>query len=170
MALEDAAHIAAVIVEPMTGSAGVFASPQGYLQRLREITRANGILLIFDEVITGFGRLGKGSAAEYFGVQPDLVTTAKGLTSGVIPMGAVMARKHIHDTIVGSQADPKVIELFHGYTYSANPMACAAALATLETYCEEQLFERAAELAPYWRRSCTHSAMRPTSSTSAISG
>ena len=150
VALHDASTIAAVIVEPVAGSIGVYPPPKGYLERLRAITEKHGILLIFDEVITGFGRLGKGSAAEYFGVQPDLVTTAKGLTSGVIPMGAVMARKHIHDTIVGSQADPKVIELFHGYTYSANPMACAAALATLETYREEKLFEHAAELAPYW--------------------
>jgi beta-alanine--pyruvate transaminase len=150
VALHDASTIAAVIVEPVAGWIGVYPPPRGYLEQLRAITEKHGILLIFDEVITAFGRLGKGSAAEYFGIQPDLVTTAKGLTSGVIPMGAVMARKHIHDTIVGSQADPKVIELFHGYTYSANPMACAAALATLETYREENLFEHAAELAPYW--------------------
>ncbi len=150
VALHDASNIAAVIVEPVAGSIGVYPPPRGYLERLRAITEKHGILLIFDEVITAYGRLGKGSAAEYFGVQPDLVTTAKGLTSGVVPMGAVMARKHIHDTIVGSQADPKVIELFHGYTYSAHPLACAAALATLETYQEENLFERAGELAPYW--------------------
>ncbi len=150
IALHDASTIAAVIVEPVAGSIGVYPPPRGYLERLRAITEKHGIVLIFDEVITGYGRLGKASAAEYFGVQPDLVTTAKGLTSGVIPMGAVMARKHIHDTIVGSTADERTIELFHGYTYSAHPVACAAGLATLETYREEGLFERAAELAPYW--------------------
>ncbi len=150
VALHDASTIAAVIVEPVAGSIGVYPPPKGYLERLRAITEKYGILLIFDEVITGFGRLGKGSAAEYFGVQPDLVTTAKGLTSGVVPMGAVMASKTIYDTIVGGSADERAIELFHGYTYSAHPMACAAALATLETYREENLFARAAELAPRW--------------------
>ena len=150
VALHDASTIAAVIVEPVAGSIGVYPPPRGYLERLRAITEKHGILLIFDEVITAFGRLGKGSAAEYFGVQPDLVTAAKGLTSGVIPMGAVMARKRIYDTIVGGSADERTIELFHGYTYSAHPVACAAALATLETYREENLFERAAELAPHW--------------------
>ena len=124
----------------------------GYLERLREITAKHGILLIFDEVITAFGRLGTGSAAEYFGVLPDLVTTAKGLTSGTVPMGAVMVseadpRRHRPRRRGGAE---KAIELFHGYTYSAHPLACAAALATLETYKEERLFERAAELAPYW--------------------
>ncbi|MDF1584932.1 aspartate aminotransferase family protein [Marinimicrococcus flavescens] len=151
IALHDASTIAAVIVEPVAGSIGVYPPPQGYLERLREITEKHGILLIFDEVITAFGRLGKASASEYFGVQPDLVTTAKGLTSGTVPMGAVMARKHIHDAIVGgATSSPQTIELFHGYTYSAHPLACAAALATLEVYKEEGLFERAAELAPFW--------------------
>ena len=152
MALHDASTIAAVIVEPVAGSIGVYPPPVGYLQRLRAITEKHGILLIFDEVITAYGRLGTSSAAEYFGVIPDLVTTAKGLTSGTVPMGAVMARKHVHDAIVhGDGAGPeKAIELFHGYTYSAHPLACAAALATLETYREERLFERAKELAPYW--------------------
>ena len=150
VALHDASTIAAVIVEPVAGSIGVYPPPVGYLQRLRAITERHGILLIFDEVITAYGRLGTGSAAEYFGVQPDLVTTAKGLTSGTVPMGAVMARKHVHDAIVhGPGAGPeKAVELFHGYTYSAHPLACAAALATLETYREESLFERAKELAP----------------------
>ncbi|MEK0081906.1 aspartate aminotransferase family protein [Benzoatithermus flavus] len=152
IALHDASTIAAVIVEPVAGSIGVYPPPKGYLERLRAITEKHGILLIFDEVITAYGRLGASSAAEYFGVQPDLVTTAKGLTSGTVPMGAVMARKHVYDAIVnGEGAGPeKAIELFHGYTYSAHPLACAAALATLETYKEEGLFERAAELAPYW--------------------
>lgn len=152
VALHDASTIAAVIVEPVAGSIGVYPPPQGYLERLRAITEKHGILLIFDEVITAFGRLGKGSAAEYFGVIPDMVTTAKGLTSGTVPMGAVVVRKPIYDAIVhGEGAGPeKAIELFHGYTYSAHPLACAAALATLETYKEERLFERAAELAPYW--------------------
>ena len=150
VALHDASNIAAVIIEPVAGSIGVYPPPRGYLEKIREITKKHGILLIFDEVITAYGRLGKGSAAEYFGVEPDLVTTAKGLTSGVIPMGAVMASKEIYDTIIGSQADERLIELFHGYTYSAHPVACAAALATLETYKEEGLFERAASLAPVW--------------------
>jgi len=152
VALHDASTIAAVIVEPVAGSIGVYPPPVGYLQRLREITRKHGILLIFDEVITAFGRLGTGSAAECFDVIPDIATTAKGLTSGTVPMGAVMVRKPVHDAIVHGAAagGEKAIELFHGYTYSAHPLACAAALATLETYKEEGLFERAAELAPYW--------------------
>jgi beta-alanine--pyruvate transaminase len=152
VALHDASTIAAVIVEPVAGSIGVYPPPVGYLERLRAITEKHGILLIFDEVITAYGRLGASSAAEYFGVLPDLVTTAKGLTSGTVPMGAVMARKHVHDAIVhGTGAGPeKAIELFHGYTYSAHPLACAAALATLETYREENLFERAKDLAPHW--------------------
>jgi beta-alanine--pyruvate transaminase len=152
VALHDASNIAAVIVEPVAGSIGVYPPPVGYLRRPRAITEKHGILLIFDEVITAYGRLGTSSAAEYFGVIPDLVTTAKGLTSGTVPMGAVMARKHVHDAIVhGAGAGPeKAIELFHGYTYSAHPLACAAALATLETYREERLFERSQELAPHW--------------------
>lgn len=151
IALHDASNIAAVIVEPVAGSIGVYPPPKGYLDRIREITKRHGILLIFDEVITAYGRLGKGSAAEYFGVEPDLLTSAKGLTSGVIPMGAVMASKEIYDTIVGSQADEKLVELFHGYTYSAHPVACAAALATLNVYRDEVLFDRVTELAPYWQ-------------------
>jgi beta-alanine--pyruvate transaminase len=152
VALHDASTVAAVIVEPVAGSIGVYPPPVGYLERLRAITEKHGILLIFDEVITAYGRLGASSAAEYFGVLPDLVTTAKGLTSGTVPMGSVMARKHVHDAIVhGTGAGPeKAIELFHGYTYSAHPLACAAALATLETYREENLFERAKDLAPHW--------------------
>lgn len=153
VALHDASNIAAVIVEPVAGSTGVYPPPVGYLERLREITAKHGILLIFDEVITGFGRLGKGSACEYFGVVPDLVTCAKGLTAATVPMGAVMARKHIYDAIVnGSTAPEKTIELFHGYTYSAHPMACAAALAVLDVYEEEQLFQNAAALAPHWEQ------------------
>ena len=150
VALHDASTIAAVIVEPVAGSIGVYPPPVGYLERLRAITEKHGILLIFDEVITAYGRLGKGSAAEYFGVQPDIVTTAKGLTSATVPMGAVMVRKGIYDTFMRTAGGEKAIELFHGYTYSAHPLACAAGLATLETYKEEGLFERAADLAPYW--------------------
>lgn len=150
VALHDASNIAAVIVEPVAGSVGVYPPPKGYLERLRAITERHGILLIFDEVITAFGRLGKGSASEYFGILPDLVTTAKGLTSGYVPMGAVMVRKPIHDAIMAATAAEKAIELFHGYTYSAHPLACAASLATLETYQEEGLFERAAALAPHF--------------------
>lgn len=148
-ALHDPSTIAAVIVEPFAGSAGVLLPPKGYLQRIREICDRHGILLIFDEVITGFGRLGTPFAVDYFGVQPDLVTTAKGLTNGAIPMGAVFARGDIHDMFMDTAAEG-AIELFHGYTYSAHPLACAAAHAALDTYQEEGLFQRAADLAPYW--------------------
>jgi len=140
--------IAACIVEPMAGSTGVLMPPKGYLERLREICTKHGILLIFDEVITGFGRLGSSFAAERFGVMPDLITCAKGLTNGVIPMGAVLATAEIHDAFM--QGPEHLIELFHGYTYSGNPIASAAGLATLDTYREDGLFQRAADLAPYW--------------------
>ncbi len=148
VALHGPETIAAVIVEPMAGSTGVLMPPKGYLEKLRAICTKHGILLIFDEVITGFGRLGSPFAADHFGVMPDMITCAKGLTNGVIPMGAVLATKEIHDAFM--QGPEHVIELFHGYTYSGNPIASAAGLATLETYREEGLFERAAELAPYW--------------------
>jgi beta-alanine--pyruvate transaminase len=150
VALHDASTIAAVIVEPVAGSTGVLAPPVGYLERLREITKKHGILLIFDEVITAYGRLGKSSAVEYFGVQPDMITTAKGLTSATIPMGAVMVSKEIHDTFMDNGGSEKAIELFHGYTYSAHPIACAAALATLDVYRDEGVFENAASLESYW--------------------
>jgi beta-alanine--pyruvate transaminase len=149
VALHDASTIAAVIVEPMAGSTGVLVPPKGYLQRLREICDKYGILLIFDEVITGFGRLGAPFATNLFGVVPDLVCLAKGITSGAVPMGAVVVRKGIYETMMAA-APQDTIELFHGYTYSGHPLACAASLATLELYEEEQLFERAAELAPYF--------------------
>ncbi len=148
VALHGAETIAAVIVEPMAGSTGVLLPPKGYLERLREICTRHGIVLIFDEVITGFGRLGASFAAEHFDVQPDIITTAKGLTNGVIPMGAVLTTPQIHDAFM--QGPEHMIELFHGYTYSGNPIASAAGLATLETYREDGLFERAASLAPYW--------------------
>ena len=141
--------IAAVIVEPVAGSTGVLIPPVGYLERLREICDAHGILLIFDEVITGFGRLGAPFAADYFGVVPDLMTVAKGITNGNVPMGGVFGRHGIYDSVVN--AAPAGIEFFHGYTYSGHPLACAAGLATLEVYREDRLFERAAELAPYWQ-------------------
>jgi beta-alanine--pyruvate transaminase len=140
--------IAAVIVEPMAGSTGVLIPPKGYLERLRTICDRHGILLIFDEVITGFGRLGTPFAADYFGVLPDLMTVAKGLTNAAVPMGAVFVRHGIYDTVV-NQA-PAGIELFHGYTYSGHPLAAAAGLATLDLYRTEGLFERAASIAPYW--------------------
>ncbi|KIC14512.1 aspartate aminotransferase family protein [Leisingera sp. ANG-DT] len=146
--LHGAETIAAVIVEPMAGSAGVILPPKGYLERLREITREHGILLIFDEVITAYGRLGRAFGADYYGVEPDMITTAKGLTNGVIPMGAVMISSEIHDAFM--TGPEHMIELFHGYTYSGNPVACAAALAALDTYREEELFERAAALEGYW--------------------
>jgi beta-alanine--pyruvate transaminase len=149
VALHGAETIAACIVEPVAGSTGVLIPPKGYLERLRQICTRHGILLIFDEVITGFGRLGAPFAAQYFGVQPDMITCAKGLTNGVIPMGAVLTTKAVHDAFM--TGPEHMIELFHGYTYSGNPIASAAGIATLETYREEGLFERAAELAPYWQ-------------------
>ncbi len=158
--LHDASTIAAVIVEPVAGSTGVLIPPKGYLERLREICTKHGILLIFDEVITGFGRTGAGFAADRYGVTPDMMTLAKGLTNGVIPMGAVLATSAIHDAFMTGPEN--LIELFHGYTYSGNPIASAAGLATLETYREDGLFERAAALAPYWEqalhslRDCPH--------------
>lgn len=146
--LHDASTIAAVIVEPVSGSTGVLIPPKGYLQRLREICTKYGILLIFDEVITGFGRLGAPFASQYFDVKPDIMVTAKGLTNGVIPMGAVFVTAEIHDAFM--QGPDHMIEFFHGYTYSGNPIASAAALGTLDTYRDENLLTRAAEIAPYW--------------------
>jgi beta-alanine--pyruvate transaminase len=148
--LHDASTIAAVIVEPVQGSAGVILPPHGYLKKLRDICTKYGILLIFDEVITGFGRLGAPFGAQYFDVVPDMITTAKGITNGAIPMGAVFVRKHIHDAFMQAGLPENAIELFHGYTYSGHPVACAAALASLDIYEEEGLFTRAASLAPYW--------------------
>jgi beta-alanine--pyruvate transaminase len=146
--LHDASTIAAVIVEPISGSAGVVLPPLGYLKRLREICDKHDILLIFDEVITGFGRVGKPFAAQAFDVTPDLMTTAKGLTNGSIPMGAVFAQRRIYDAFM--QGPENAIELFHGYTYSAHPAACAAALATLDIYEREGLLTRAATLSAPW--------------------
>ena len=146
--LHDPSTIAAVIVEPVAGSTGVLIPPKGYLEKLREITRKHGILLIFDEVITGFGRVGAPFAADYFGVTPDILVTAKGLTNGVIPMGAVLVTSEIHDAFM--QGPEHVIEFMHGYTYSGNPIASAAGLATLETYKEEGLLTRGAEMGKYW--------------------
>ncbi|MGY6696857.1 MAG: aminotransferase class III-fold pyridoxal phosphate-dependent enzyme [Roseinatronobacter sp.] len=148
VALHGPDTIAAVIVEPVAGSTGVLLPPKGYLERLRAITAKHGILLIFDEVITGFGRLGSPFAAQHFDVMPDMITCAKGLTNGVIPMGAVLTTAAIHDAFM--QGPEHLIELFHGYTYSGSPIASAAGLATLETYREEGLFERAAEISSYW--------------------
>jgi beta-alanine--pyruvate transaminase len=148
VALHDASTIAAVIVEPMAGSTGVLPAPKGYLQRLRAICDKHGLLLIFDEVITGFGRLGHAFAAERYGVVPDMITFAKGVTSGSVPMGGVIVRKPIHEAFM--RGPEHVVELFHGYTYSAHPLACAAGLATLDLYRDENLFERAKKLEPVW--------------------
>ncbi|MBD9373135.1 aspartate aminotransferase family protein [Rhizobium sp. ARZ01] len=148
VALHDASTIAAVIIEPVSGSTGVLIPPKGYLQRIREICNKYGILLIFDEVITGFGRLGAPFASQFFEVKPDIITTAKGLTNGVIPMGAVFVTSEIHDAFM--TGPEHLIEFAHGYTYSGNPIASAAGLGTLDTYREEGLLTRAAELAPYW--------------------
>jgi len=147
-ALHDPATIAAVIVEPVAGSTGVLVPPKGYLERLRAICDKHGILLIFDEVITGFGRLGAPFAAEFFGVMPDLMAVAKGLTNAAVPMGAVFARKAIYQAFM--QGPESAIELFHGYTYSGHPLACAAALATIEIHRRDGLAERAKAIAPYW--------------------
>ncbi len=149
VALHGAETIAAVIVEPVAGSTGVLLPPKGYLERLRDICTRHGMLLIFDEVITGFGRLGSPFASQHLGVMPDMITCAKGLTNGVIPMGAVLTTPDIHDAFM--TGPEHLIELFHGYTYSGNPVASAAGLATLETYREEALFERCAAMADYWQ-------------------
>lgn len=146
--LHDASAIAAVIVEPFAGSTGVLPPPKGYLKRLREICDKHDILLIFDEVITGFGRLGTMTAAEKYDVEPDIITLAKGLTSAVIPMGAVGVKDDIYETMVENADAP--IELFHGYTYSGHPIACAAALATLDAYEEDDMFKRSADLTDYF--------------------
>jgi beta-alanine--pyruvate transaminase len=147
-ALHDPSTIAAVIIEPVAGSTGVLIPPKGYLEKIRAICDKHGILLIFDEVITGYGRLGAPFAVERFGVTPDIVTTAKGLTNGVVPMGAVFVKKEIYDAFM--TGPDHVIEFFHGYTYSGNPIATAAALGTLDTYEEEGLLSRASELEDYW--------------------
>jgi beta-alanine--pyruvate transaminase len=149
VALHGAETIAAVIIEPVAGSTGVLLPPQGYLKRIREICDQHGIILIFDEVITGFGRLGTPFAVDYFGVVPDLVATAKGLTNGAIPMGAVFASRKIYDGLM--QGSDSQIELFHGYTYSGHPVACAAGIANLDIFREEQLFTRAATIAEQWQ-------------------
>jgi beta-alanine--pyruvate transaminase len=146
VALHDPSTIAAVIVEPMAGSTGVLLPPTGYLQRLREITRKHGILLIFDEVITAFGRLGAAFAADVYGVEPDMITFAKGVTSGTVPMGGVLVASPIYQAFMSGP--PGAIELFHGYTYSAHPLACAAGVATLQLYDDEDLFARARRMAP----------------------
>jgi beta-alanine--pyruvate transaminase len=160
IALHGAETIAAVIVEPVAGSAGVLPPPVGYLERLRELCTRHDILLIFDEVITGFGRLGAPFASQYFGVTPDLMTTAKGVTNGAFPMGAVFASRTVHDAMM--QGPGAAMELFHGYTYSGHPAACAAGFAALEIYRREGLLTRAAELSPLWEeavhglRDCPH--------------
>jgi beta-alanine--pyruvate transaminase len=146
--LHDASTIAAVIVEPMAGSTGVLPPPKGYLKRLREICDKHGILLIFDEVISGFGRLGCAFAAERYGVVPDMITFAKAVNSGTVPMGGVIARKGIYDAFMNGPDN--AIELFHGYTYSGHPLAAAAGLATLDLYRDENLFERAKAMEPKW--------------------
>ena len=148
IALHDPATIAAVIVEPVTGSGGVYAPPKGYLERLRSLCTEHGILLIFDEVITGFGRVGAAFGSEAFGVTPDLITCAKGMTNGAVPMGGVLAAGFVYEAFMDRSKDQT--ELFHGYTYSAHPLACAAALATLDVYRDQGLFERAATIAPAW--------------------
>ena len=149
VSLHDASTIAAVIVEPVACSTGVLVPPKGYLKRLAAICAKHDILLIFDEVITAFGRLGAPFGADYFDISPDIITTAKAVTNGTIPMGAVLVKKHIYDAF--TNVSEETIDFFHGYTYSGHPVACAASIATLEIYKEEGLLTRAAELAPYWQ-------------------
>jgi beta-alanine--pyruvate transaminase len=148
VALHDPSTIAAVIVEPMAGSTGVLVPPVGYLEKLRDITTKYGILLIFDEVISGFGRLGTPFAVDRFGIVPDILTLAKGITNATVPMGATVASTKVYEPFM--QGPPGAIEFFHGYTYSAHALACAASIATLDTYRDEGIFERAAELTPYF--------------------
>src|SRR6185436_14941419 len=150
IALHDASNIAAVIVEPFAGSAGVVIPPVGYLQRLRELCTAHNILLIFDEVITGFGRTGALTGAHAFGVVPDIMNVAKQVTNGTQPLGAVIASKDIYDTFMGAGGPEYMLEFAHGYTYSAHPVACAAGVAALDLLVQERGVERAAELAPYF--------------------
>ena len=150
--LHDASNIAAVIVEPMAGSAGVVIPPQGYLQRLREICTANNILLIFDEVITGFGRCGAWTGAEAFGVTPDILNFAKQVTNGVQPLGGVVVKKEIYDTFMAAGGPDYMLEFPHGYTYSAHPVACAAGVATMDLLARENAPQRVAELAPQFER------------------
>lgn len=147
--LHDAENIAAVIIEPVAGSTGVLVPPKGYLERIREICTKHDILLIFDEVITGWGRLGKATASEYFNIQPDIITSAKGINSGTVPMGGTFVRKHVYDAFM--QGGEFGIEFMHGYTYSGHPLACAAAIATQEVYKEEGMFENAAKLEKKWQ-------------------
>ena len=148
--LHDASNIAAVMVEPVSGSAGVLVPPQGYLQRLREICDQHDILLVFDEVITGFGRLGATTGSEYFGVKPDILTLAKQLTNGAVPMGAVVASEEIYQTFMDQSLPLHAVEFSHGYTYSAHPVSCAAALAALEVFEQDALLERVQQLAPHF--------------------
>jgi beta-alanine--pyruvate transaminase len=157
--IHDPSTVAAVIVEPVTGSGGVLPPPVGYLERLRSICDRHGILLIFDEVITGFGRLGAAFGADAFGVTPDLITCAKGMTNGAVPMGGVIASRSVYDALMAGP--PGAIELFHGYTYSAHPLACAAALATLDVYRDLDLFARGQRLAPLWEQAAHRLAQAP---------
>jgi len=143
--LHDASTIAAVIVEPVAGSTGVLIPPKGYLKKLREICTKHGILLIFDEVITGFGRMGSNFGADYYGVVPDMLNFAKCVTNGVIPLGGVICRDRLYDAMMKTEAPEHVIEFFHGYTYSGHPAACAAGIATLDIYQRDGLFERGRE-------------------------
>jgi len=146
--IHDPATVAAVIVEPVTGSGGVYPPPKGYLERLRAICDKHGILLIFDEVITGFGRLGAPFAAQAYGVRPDLMSCAKGMTNGAVPMGGVLVAGHVYEAFMAGP--PEAIELFHGYTYSAHPLACAAGLATLDVFAEQDILGSLAKVLPLW--------------------
>ena len=155
LATHDPSTVAALIIEPIQGSTGVIIPPRGYLEGLRDICRKYGILLIFDEVITGFGRLGSAFAADYFDIQPDLMVLAKGLTNAAVPMGAVLSTSAIYEAFMDA-APTDHIEFFHGYTYSAHPLACAAAIASIEVYREEKIFDRAANMAPYFEAAAHH--------------
>lgn len=159
VAMHDASNIAAVIVEPVSCSTGVLPPPKGYLERLREISKKYGILLIFDEVVTGFGRLGTASAAEYLGIEPDMITTAKALTNGAIPMAATFVSKQVFDGLMSGPEEN--IELYHGYTYSGHPVAAAAAIATMDEYQEKKIFENAKAMMPKWEAAIHSLAGKP---------
>ena len=157
--MHDASNVAAVIVEPVSGSTGVLPPPKGYLERLREISRKHGVLMIMDEVISGFGRTGKATASEFLGIEPDMITCAKGMTNGAMPMAGTFVAEEIYDGLMQGPED--AIELYHGYTYSGHPLAAAAAIATADTYLDEKIFENAAAMAPKWEEALHSLADKP---------
>ncbi len=157
--MHDASNVAAVIVEPVSGSTGVIPPPKGYLERIREISQKHGVIMIMDEVISGFGRMGTATASEFLGIEPDMITCAKGMTNGAMPMAGTFVSEHIYDGLM--QGPEEVIELYHGYTYSGHPLASAAAIATADTYLDEKIFENAAKMTPKWEEALHSLANKP---------